>query len=227
MKRWFIFLTAPFLSGCNLRTLNPISETGADQAFLINLSFGIMMFVVAVVSILFILFTVKYRETDKNRKDIPQHEEGNRTLEIIWTTVPIILLTGLAIPTIIYTFQVSDTDANSEEALHVNVVGEQWRWTFQYENGRETHDKLVLPVDKEVVFHLKSTDVIHSFWIPRLVGKKDAIPGKENKLKVAPNEVGTYQGKCAEFCGILHADMRFVTEVIPVEDFEEWLAKEK
>ncbi|EKE32385.1 cytochrome caa3-type oxidase II [Salimicrobium jeotgali] len=227
MKKLLPALIMLFLTGCNVRTLNPVSETGADQAFLIKLSFGIMMFVVAVVCVLFIIFTVKYRENDLNRKDIPKHEEGSRVLEILWTTIPFVLLAILAVPTVMYTFQASNTEAGSEDTLHVDVIAEQWNWTFAYENGKETHKELVLPVDREIVLHLKSTDVIHSFWVPRLIGKRDTIPGEENELKVTPDQTGTYQGKCAEFCGLGHTDMRFDTEVIPAEEFEEWLSEEK
>ncbi|MBM7551832.1 cytochrome c oxidase subunit II [Thalassobacillus pellis] len=227
MKKLLMLTFLFLLSGCNLRTLDPVSETASDQAFLIKLGFWIMMVVVGVVTILFVAFTLKYRETDKNRYDIPKHEEGNRTLEIIWTVLPIILLVCLAIPTVIITYQASNISANPEETVHVNVTGEQFKWTFEYENGKKTHEKLVLPVNRDVIFHLKSKDVIHSFWVPRLAGKKDVIPGTVNKLEVVPNKTGTYQGKCAEFCGILHADMRFTTEVVSQQDFEEWLSSKK
>ncbi|SEA71779.1 cytochrome c oxidase subunit 2 [Thalassobacillus cyri] len=219
----FLFI----LSGCNLRVLDPKTQTASDQAFLIYLSFGIMMFVVLVVALLFIAFTVKYRETEKNRHDVPKHEEGNRTLEIIWTVLPIILLIGLAVPTVMITYDVSYIGASSDDnAVHVNVTGEQFRWTFEYENGKETHKKLVLPEDREVIFHLTSKDVIHSFWVPKLAGKIDVLPGEENRLKVTPEETGTYQGKCAEYCGTLHADMRFEAEVMEQEEFQAWLNEE-
>ncbi|MFG6113999.1 cytochrome c oxidase subunit II [Halobacillus sp. MO56] len=227
MKKLAMMAILLILSGCNLRVLDPKSQTASDQAFLIYLSFGIMMFVVLVVALLFIAFTGKYRETEKNRHDVPKHEEGNRTLEIIWTVLPIILLIGLAVPTVMITYDVSYIGASSDDnAVHVNVTGEQFRWTFEYENGKETHDTLVLPEDREVIFHLTSKDVIHSFWVPKLAGKIDVLPGEETRLKVTPEETGTYQGKCAEYCGTLHADMRFETEVIEQEDFQAWLNKE-
>ncbi|MFG6119396.1 cytochrome c oxidase subunit II [Thalassobacillus sp. B23F22_16] len=223
MKKLAMVAVLLILSGCNLRVLDPKSQTASDQAFLIYLSFGIMMFVVLVVAVLFIGFTWKYRETEKKRNDVPKHEEGNRTLEIIWTVLPIILLIGLAVPTVMITYDVSNIGASSEETMHVNVVAEQYRWTFEYENGKETHKNLVLPVDQEVVLHLTSKDVIHSFWVPNLGGKMDMIPGEENQMKITPSEEGTYQGKCAEYCGTLHTDMRFETEVVDQEEFQQWL----
>jgi len=111
------------------------------------------------------------------------------------------------------------------------VRGEQYWWRLSYElsDGTllETANELHLPVDSKVEFVLTSTDVIHSFWIPALGGKMDAIPGRTNVLRLEPTKVGTYRGACAEFCGPSHALMSFPVEVHDAAGFTEWLQSER
>jgi cytochrome c oxidase subunit II len=111
--------------------------------------------------------------------------------------------------------------------LQVRATGHQWWWQFEYldENGpfAETVDELHLPVDARVDIHVQTSDVIHSFWVPSLGGKVDAIPGRTNTLRLQPTRVGTLQGQCAEFCGALHALMRFDVIVHDADDFAAWL----
>ncbi|WP_181347737.1 cytochrome c oxidase subunit II [Thalassobacillus sp. CUG 92003] len=226
MKRLFIMLGLVLLSGCSLRVLDPKTSTGQDQANLIYLSFGIMMVVLVVVFVLFALFVTKYRETESNQNVIPEDSAGDRRLEITWTVIPVILLTILAIPTVQITYDLASTDAESEETVHIDVVAEQFNWNFNYENGKATENEVIIPKGQEVVFHLESADVVHSFWIPQLSGKTDVIPGEELVQSFTPQETGTYQGKCAEFCGSLHAVMRFETKVVEQDEFEDWLDNE-
>ncbi|MFC0525167.1 cytochrome c oxidase subunit II [Pontibacillus salicampi] len=221
-----LFVT--LLSGCNMRVFDPISETARDQSFLIVFSFILMMIVLIVVFILFIRFVLKYRMTEHNQDYIPPEEEGNKTLEIIWTVLPVLLLIVLAVPTIRITYDVSsDANAIPPEAVAIDVTAQRYSWTFEYPNGVQTIDSVVLPKDRPVVFNLHSKDVIHSFWIPNLGGKKDAIPGEDRSLRVTPDQTGTYQGKCAEFCGVEHAQMRFTTEVKTQAEFQQWLEEKK
>ena len=134
----------------------------------------------------------------------------------------------LAVPTISITYDQSAVLSSSEikeEAVHVNVTAEQFFWTFEYENGKETMNKLVIPAGKKIVFHLKSKDVIHSFWIPELAGKTDVMPGRELNYEIVNAKEGTYEGKCAEFCGVLHTKMQFTTEVVSTSEYQEWLNK--
>lgn len=111
----------------------------------------------------------------------------------------------------------------------IQVTGQQWRWQFDYldDNGgraARSIDRLVLPVDETVEFHVGSDDVIHSFWIPRLGGKIDAIPGRLNRIRLRATQTGRMSGQCAEFCGRDHAHMRFAVEVVEPDVFVEWLA---
>lgn len=226
MRKIYVLLSSILLilSGCNIRVLDPKSQTARDQSYLIQYSFALMMIVFVTVIVLFVWFVRKYRETEENKHKIPEDEKGNRILEITWTVLPIILLIILAIPTIKITYEISaSSSVTPPDALHIEVTAQQFSWTFEYPNGVIATDDLVLPKDQPVVFHLNSKDVIHSFWVPKLGGKKDVIPGKERRLILTPDELGTYQGKCAEFCGKNHALMRFETVVKTQEEYDQWL----
>lgn len=114
----------------------------------------------------------------------------------------------------------------------VEVTGKQWQWEFAYldDRGRTTAvstNLLALPVDKLVEFRITSEDVIHSFWVPRLGGKMDAIPGRINTLRLSAQQLGVMRGQCAEFCGLAHATMAFDVVVHPQEDFEAWLGEQR
>ena len=114
--------------------------------------------------------------------------------------------------------------------LVVQVVGRQFHWDFHYLDGADglpvaaTTDVLVLPRGRTVEFHVTSADVIHSFWIPRLGGKIDAIPGRVNPLRLRVDRAGPISGQCAEFCGLEHAHMRFDVLALPPAQFDRWLA---
>jgi cytochrome c oxidase, subunit II len=105
-------------------------------------------------------------------------------------------------------------------ALRVQAMAAQWQWTFRYASGIEMSDRLVLPAGQPVDIAISSQDVIHSFWIPRLGGKIDALPGRIHVMRIISEQVGTYAGACAEFCGLNHAGMYFTVEVVPLAEFE-------
>lgn len=113
----------------------------------------------------------------------------------------------------------------------VEVEGRQWTWTFRYLDARGrvaavTTDRLVMPHGRVVEFRIGSRDVIHSFWIPRLGGKVDAIPGRTTWLRLRADRMAPIRGQCAEFCGLEHAHMAFDVDVVPVAEFERWLTGE-
>jgi cytochrome c oxidase subunit 2 len=154
---------------------------------------------------------------------------GHGVLETIWTIAPIFILMVIGIPTIIWI--VGSMRAPDANALHVNVIGHQWWWEIEYEgigpDGESlvTANELHLPVGRQVAITLESKDVIHSFWVPQLLGKTDAVPGHTNILEpFTPNEIGTFAGQCAEFCGSAHALMKFFVHVETLANFQEWVA---
>ncbi len=109
------------------------------------------------------------------------------------------------------------------DAMTIEVVGERWQWNVRYpESGIELTDELVIPAGRPVALELRSVDVIHSFWVPQLAGKLDAFPDGTNVLVVEAAEPGEFRGQCAEFCGLLHADMIMVVTALSESDFERW-----
>lgn len=112
------------------------------------------------------------------------------------------------------------------EVLRIDVTGHQWWWQVSYpDSGIELRDELHIPAGVAVDLHLTSADVIHSFWVPRLGGKLDMLPGRTNILRLQADEPGTYRGQCAEFCGLHHARMQFTVTAHSAEDFAAWLAE--
>lgn len=215
-----------FLSGCsNITVLDSNSATGKDQAYLIWLGIAVMSMVILVVFSLFTIFVIKYRTTREREHILPEDVAGNRKLELTYTIIPFILLLILAVPTVKITLEQSPSGkALSEQAgIHINVQAKQFEWAFEHENGKKVVDELIIPEGETLIFHLTSTDVIHSFWIPELAGKVDVMPHKELTYVIQDAEVGTYDGKCAEFCGIQHANMTFTVNVVSLEDYETYI----
>lgn len=115
--------------------------------------------------------------------------------------------------------------APGEGPMRVYVVARQWAWNLEYpESGVQLVNELRMPVGQPVDFHVRSADVIHSFWVPRLGGKIDAIPGRTNVVRLQADQAGTFRGQCAEFCGLHHAHMVMTVIAMPASEFEAWLA---
>ena len=153
---------------------------------------------------------------------------GNTTLEVLWTVIPAAILVVIGVPSVLALVE-TERDPD-EDALHIRVTAHQWWWEFEYEGlGPDggllrTANELHLPVGRQAVITIESADVIHSFWVPQLVGKADAMPGRVSKLEpFTPKEVGVYYGQCAEFCGSAHALMRFRAVVEPLAEFDGWV----
>jgi cytochrome c oxidase subunit 2 len=150
---------------------------------------------------------------------------GNTKLELTWTILPAVILVIIAVPTVksIWRFQ-SGAPAN---ALKVDVIGHQWWWEFRYpELNITTANELYIPTGRPVNFTLRSADVIHSFWIPQLGGKRDVVNNRTNQLWFTPDSVGTraFNGSCNEYCGASHANMRFRAYTVSPAEFDRWVA---
>lgn len=110
------------------------------------------------------------------------------------------------------------------KVLRIDVTGHQWWWQVSYpDSGIQLRDELHIPVGVPVDLHLTSADVVHSFWVPRLAGKLDMIPGRTNVLRLQADAADTYRGMCAEFCGLNHAHMKFTVTAHDPDDFAAWL----
>lgn len=225
------------LSACgqpHLSTLQPAGEVAQKQFDLMVLSTIIMVGVIAIVSVIFIIVLVKFRRKDEK---IPKQVEGNHTLEIIWTVIPILLVLILAVPTVTATFKFADVgemDEKNEEgktdALVVNVRANLYWWEFEYPNDEiVTSQELVVPTDEKVYFNLIASDVKHSFWIPAAGGKMDNNTENVNKFWLEfddqkAKEAGQlFQGRCAELCGPSHALMDFKVKAVPRAEFDSWV----
>lgn len=229
MKRLLPLLTGLMLvlSACgreDLSALNPQGPVAQEQYNLMKLSIGIMSLVVVVVFLICIFVLVKFRRR-KGDNTIPKQVEGNHTLEIIWTTIPIVLLIILAIPTLQSVFGLAKDYSNDPDAVQVKVTAHQYWWEFEYpQYGIVTAQDLIVPSDKVISFELVGADVKHSFWIPAIGGKMDTNVGLTNRMYLEfPNE-GVYRGKCAELCGPSHALMDFKAKSVSPDSFDKWVA---
>src|SRR5262245_28765274 len=217
------------LAGCGLldspaTTLSPRSDFGwtSHRIFLQILRWDTAIFLVVQVLLLVAIF--RFRERDPQA--IPRQVRGSAVLEIIWTLIPAVILTFIAFPTVSAIFRTQA--AAPKDALRVKVIGHQWWWEFQYpELGIVTASDLHLPVGRPVSLEIGSVDVIHSFWVPGLGGKRDATPGSTTRIVLTADAPGEYYGQCAEFCGASHANMRHLAVVETPEDFTAWVAKQK
>src|SRR5690242_4686847 len=158
----------------------------------------------------------------------PQQTHGNTTLEVTWTLIPAVILAVIAVPSVRTIFE---TQANAAAgSLQVEVIGHQWWWEFRYPQYKiTTANELYLPVGRKVNFALKTQDVIHSFSIPRLGGKRDLISNHTNFLWFTPDSIGeqALNGMCAEYCGASHANMRFKVFTVTPENFASWAAHQQ
>jgi cytochrome c oxidase subunit 2 len=155
---------------------------------------------------------------------LPRQVLGHTALELAWTITPALILLVIAIPTIQIVFRTQGAAA-PPNALAVTVRGWQWWWEFRYPGlDVVTANELHLPVGRPVVLTLEGPDVIHSFWVPHLGGKRDVIPGRLNRITLTPERTGEYWGQCAEFCGASHANMALRVVVEEPAAFEQWIA---
>jgi cytochrome c oxidase subunit 2 len=183
---------------------------------------GLVVFILVEGVLVFAIF--KFRLRPGNTKAVQTH--GNTKLEIAWTFVPAVILAFIAVPTVRMIF-VTQAPAPAG-ALEVEVIGHQWWWEFRYPEYKiVTANELYLPVGRPVTFSLRTNDVLHSFWIPQLNGKRDLISNHTNHIWFTPDSIGAYNGFCAEFCGTSHANMRFKAFAVSAEQFAEWAAHEQ
>lgn len=167
---------------------------------------------------------VRYRE--RPGAPLPRQIRGHTLLEISWTVAPALVLLVIAIPTIQVIFRTQGTA--SPQALQVTVRGYQWWWEFRYPDlDVVTANELHLPSGRQVALELEGPDVIHSFWVPRLGGKRDVIPGRHSRIILTPEAAGEFLGQCAEFCGAAHASMGLRVVVEAPGEFERWVAAQR
>ena len=172
---------------------------------------------------------IRFRRTARNPEPRSQ-KDTNIPLEITWTVVPLLMVVGLFGVTQRIESDVEAVRPNA--AVDVTVDGYRWGWTFAYRGGPtvggETQNppELVLPLGQTAAIHVTSSDVVHSFWVPDMLFKRDAVPGKITTFDLTPSKTGTFLGRCGEFCGLSHALMTFRVRVVAPAEFRRWLTYE-
>ncbi|MSO78195.1 MAG: c-type cytochrome [Acidimicrobiia bacterium] len=178
----------------------------------------------------------------------PKQTHGSTPLEIGWTILPAVILLIVAVPTVSTIF---DLDEKPKNPIEITVVGKQWWWQFDYpktDSGKAvvTANEMHIPTGRDVLLTLEACDeslpngqaqadgstspgcnVLHSFWVPALAGKRDVVPGRENQMKVHADEEGVFLGQCAEYCGLSHANMRFRVIAQSPSEYEAWLESQR
>jgi len=181
----------------------------------------IVIFAIVVAAILYSV--VVFRAAPDDDSDGPPIH-GHTGLEIAWTIVPTLLVTAIGISSAIV---LSNDDALGKNVLHINVIAQQFAWTFSYPDSKNlTSATLMLPKDRSVLLTFTSKDVIHSFWVPEFGQKQDTVPGLHPTLHITPDRLGTFPVICTELCGLGHATMRSTAVVMTPAAFDKWIASQ-
>jgi cytochrome c oxidase subunit 2 len=225
---WLIVRTIGRPEGKPLNTLAPFGQQSQDIQDLVIPVFSVAGVIFVLVMVAVIWMVVRFREPDGavEGQDEPAQTHGNTPLEIGWTIVPAVILAVLAVLNVQTLLKLDDT---GDSPMEVTVVGQQWWWEYRYDMDGDqapeiiTATQMVMPTDTDVVVKIQSNDVIHSFWIPSLNGKKDAVPGRTHSLVFNTSNPGIYEGQCTEFCGLSHGVMRMQIKALPEAEFASWV----
>jgi cytochrome c oxidase subunit II len=227
---FFLWLIVRDIGLPNGRPLTTLSPQGEQAVLIQNLSIPVfivagVIFLIVQVGIIWLVARFRRGKDDVDGVDEPEQVHGNTPLEIAWTVVPALILAVLAV----FNVQTILALPNADDPIEITVVGQQWWWEYQYDLGGEDGPEIItatqaaIPVGRDVVFKIQANDVIHSFWIPALNGKKDAVPGRTHELVLTARNPGIYEGQCTEFCGLSHGVMRMQVKALPQEEYDLWI----
>jgi cytochrome c oxidase subunit 2 len=208
---------------------SPNAEAINDTYYLLLGVTGVVFFAV---EIALVVFLIRYRRRNRPVAAEGPQIHGNTRLEVMWTIVPVFLV-AIVVAFVFYKLPaVTDvtraaSEPSDEPNLVIDVEGRQFYWEFRYPDGRVTYDTMVVPVDRTVELNVTAPDfdVIHSWWIPALGGKIDAIPGQLNHTWFRAESSGDYEGNCTEFCGLQHAEMTMIVRAVDAGTFEAELTR--
>ena len=229
-----VIAAAGLLGGCARNAPQDTFQPAGENAQKIqNLQLPVFIVAGIVGAIVFgVLLFVVIRFRDRGQ-EMPEQTHGKPALEIFLTIIPAVILIGVGIPTVSTVFSLAKS---SDTQCVVNVTGQQWWWEYEYPVQKcgdvdkaeplVTSGELVLPVKTHVLLRITSNDVIHSYWIPKLNGKRDAVPGRIHPLRMEADHPGIYAGQCTEFCGLSHARMRMDAVGLTSADFGTWVANQ-
>ncbi len=210
----------------------PVSTPAMKEASLATMVLVLSLVVFVVVAGLIAYSVVRFRAPAGAQGSEPPQVYGSAQVEAAWTVVPLIIVMILMLATgrVIHEIQAAPQPPN---AVEVTVVGRQWWWEIRYPKlGVVTANELHVPVSDSLArrptfLTLESTDVVHSFWVPRVAGKTDLVPNRTNHMWVEPREAGTYLGQCAEYCGTQHTLMLLRIVAEPQEQFDRWVEQQR
>jgi cytochrome c oxidase subunit II len=223
--RWLaVTALALAAAGC---TPQSVTEQGQAIYNLYNLFMYIAAVVFVVVSGLVIWSVIRYRRRDD---ELPTQTHGNNRLELTWTVIPTVIVLFLFVVTIQAQDKVLDTSGDADVDLTVTAF--QWSFRFTYEGTGaevlgtpESVPEMVVPVGQRIRVKLVSADVVHTFYVPQTLFKRQAIPGTENVFDLTFDKEGLYHGQCTQFCGLAHTDMVFRVRVVTQGEYQSWLAE--
>jgi cytochrome c oxidase subunit 2 len=197
---------------------------GAEQA---GRAADLLWFVIWASAVIFVLVAVvlvysalRFRVPESDDQDGPP-THGHTKLEVVWTIVPTMLLAVMAVWAYLV---LSDNEALAKDRMVVDVVAEQFAWSFTYPEGQVASGDLRIPEGRQIELRMRSKDVIHDFYVPEFYVKQDVVPGITTRVIVNPTRTGTFQVICAELCGVGHATMRARVIVMEPAAYDAWLA---
>jgi cytochrome c oxidase subunit II len=222
--RWLaVTASALVATGCVPQS---VTEEGQAIYSLYNLFLYIAAVIFAVVSGLVIWSVLRYR---RRGDELPTQTHGNNRLELTWTVIPTVIVLIL----FVFTIQAQDKvlDQSGEADVNITVTAFQWSWRFTYEGtgaevvgNPESIPEMHVPVGQTIRVKLVSADVVHSFYVPQTLFKRQAIPGTDTEFDLTFEKEGLYHGQCTQFCGLQHPDMMFRVRVVSQGEYQSWLA---
>ncbi len=230
---------ATVLSGCARNapqdSLKPESHYARTIYHLVVPVFAACAVVGVLVIGVSLYFAWRYRidaEAPHDDNDIPPQIHGSRNMELAWTITPALIIGITGVFTVIGVMQLAKEPPKTNP--QVEVIGQQWWWEFRYDINHDgkydeivTANELVIPAKTDIALKMASRDVIHGWWVPRLQGKRDVVPGRITNFNVAADKPGEYFGQCTVMCGLSHANMRFKVIVLSEADYAKWVEREE
>lgn len=222
-----LVVTALLIVGLDNVRLLP--ESASAQAVpidnLFDLEFKVIAFLFSLIVVFMLYSIIVFRRRRGDLTDAA-HIEGDGRLEVVWTLAPLITVLYFAY---LGGHSLAETMRPDPRPLEISVIGSQWSWRFEYPDTGIVSSEMIVPVNKQALLRLSSTDVIHSFWVPEFRVKQDALPGGKEfirDLRITPTLTGDFKVRCAELCGLQHAYMEAPVRVLSQEDYSAWVAEQ-
>jgi cytochrome c oxidase subunit 2 len=251
----FFFITLPAFAAEQMPTpsfpvpwqmglQHPVSPVAEQLVGFHSLLFWIITAITAFVLILLLIVIFRFNE---KANPVPAKWSHNTPLEVLWTTIPVLILVLIAVPSYRLLYFM---DRTHEAEMTIKVIGNQWYWSYEYPDSEisfdalavpedqidvkagqhrllETDNHVVLPVDTNIRILFTATDVIHAWAVPAFGVKLDNMPGRTNESWTRVTQLGRYYGQCSELCGVDHSFMPIVVDVVSKEDYQKWVASKK